>query len=106
MFCGLSDTGVIVGTSDENGMSYSVHPDTGYPLLGFQIPRFEEAVALAKELAFVCPKVRYVGWDLALTPNGWIMIEGNADGGFVLWQSSLHQGCRPFVERIMKELEM
>ena len=33
-------------------------------------------------MASECPDVHYVGWDLALTDDGWVMIEGNEDGQF------------------------
>lgn len=32
---------------------------------------------LAQKLAKVLPTVRYVGFDLALTKNRWVMVEGN-----------------------------
>lgn len=72
-----SETGTLGDAYDMMGNIYEVHPDTGKQLKGYRIPRWNEAVDLAKELAQVVPDVRYVGWDLALTDNGWIMIEGN-----------------------------
>lgn len=69
---------------DEFGNRYLRHPDTGVVLPGFQIPRWEEAVALANQLAQVVESNHYVGWDLALTDDGWIMVEGNPRGQFVI----------------------
>jgi len=51
IFCALDDDGVIIATADEKGRSYEVHPDTKHPLVGFRVPRIEEAKELAKELA-------------------------------------------------------
>lgn len=65
---------------------YIIHPDTGVQIIGYKIPRWNEAIALARKLAYVVPSVRYVGWDLALTDDGWIMIEGNDNGQFVARQ--------------------
>lgn len=59
-----------------------VHPDSNVVLPGFRIPKWEQLVAMVKELADVVDGVHYVGWDCALTENGWIMIEGNLHGQF------------------------
>lgn len=95
------ETGKTVAACDEKGKDFSHHPDSGKSLIGFTIPRWEEAVTLAKEMAMVLPDVHYTGWDLALTKNGWVMVEGNNRGQFV-WQYALHRGCRPEFEKIYK----
>ena len=104
IFCAVDDNGVVIATSDEKGRSYEVHPTTGHPLIGFKVPRFEEAKELAKELAQVVPSNRYCGWDLALTEDGWVMQEGNWQGGIVAFQCPLQKGYRKEMDAIMKEL--
>ena len=106
IICALDpDTGEVVAARDELGRSYPVHPDSGEKLVGFRVPRWEEAVALAKTLAGTIPTNRYTGWDLALTDEGWIMIEGNARGQFV-WQYATLEGCRDEVDDILRRLGM
>ena len=34
-----------------------------------------------KELGMVVPKVRYVGWDIAITDDGPVVVEGNNFSG-------------------------
>lgn len=46
-------------------------------MLGYEIPKFKEAVRLVEEAAKVIPQVRYVGWDVAFTTKGLELIEGN-----------------------------
>ena len=104
IFCALNDEGVIVSTADEKGRFYEVHPDTNHALIGFKIPRFEEAKALAAELAKVVPTNRYCGWDLALTEDGWVMQEGNWQGGVVAFQCPMQKGCRNRLDEIVKKL--
>jgi len=104
IFCALDENGVVVSTADEKGRIYEVHPDTGHPLIGFQVPRFEEAKALAAELAKVVPTNRYCGWDIALTDDGWVMQEGNWQGGIVAFQCPMQRGYRKEMDAIMKEL--
>lgn len=65
---------------------YTEHPATGYKFEGFKIPYFQECKALAAEAAKRVPQVRYVGWDVAVTPNGPVMIEGNIFPGYEFWQ--------------------
>lgn len=76
------ETGTVMSSGDEYGNSFEKHPDTGVQLIGFKIPRWKEAVETVKKMASECPDVHYVGWDLALTDDGWVMIEGNEDGQF------------------------
>ena len=85
--------------SDEAGHRYEKHPDSGVDFIGFQIPEWDKAVALAKELACVVPEQRYVGWDLAYTDSGWVMIEGNSWSQFVGKQISLKTGLREVVDQ-------
>lgn len=98
------DTGALIAAADKEGKIYTEHPDTGVQFAGFQIPRWEEAKALARELAQVIPENRYTGWDLALTENGWVMVEGNARGQFIGWQITLQKGFLPELVRILKRL--
>lgn len=68
---------------DEVGRTYALHPDSGIPLTGFRIPRWGEAVDLASRLTVEAEGYRFVGWDLALTERGWVVIEGNSKSQFI-----------------------
>ena len=104
IFCVLDNNGVVVSTCDEKGNSYAVHPDTKHPLVGFQVPKYQEALEFCKELAMVVPSNRYCGWDIALTDEGWVMQEGNWQGGIVAFQCPMQKGCRKLMDGIMEEL--
>ena len=83
----------------EFGEVIEVHPDTGIPLVGFQIPEWEELLELIKELPTVLPEQKYVGWDLALSETrGWMLVEGNSGGQFVGPQITKGQGIRSLVD--------
>ena len=99
-----SATGKVIATANERGEAYTIHPDTGVELIGCQIPYFEEALELAKELAQVIPTNRYTGWDLAHTTNGWVLVEANSYGGFVIWQIPLQKGFREEWNDIMNRI--
>lgn len=57
--------------------SVPAHPKTGIPFQQFQLPFWTEARALVKETAFKFLPVRTVGWDIAMTPEGPFVLEGN-----------------------------
>lgn len=104
IFCALDNNGVVIATSDEKGNAYEIHPDSKIPLIGFKVPRFEEAKELARKLTTVVPDNRYCGWDLALTEDGWILQEANSHGGIVAIQCPLGRGIRKEMDAIMTEL--
>ena len=45
--------------------------------LGYQVPWWPEAIALAKNAALSFRPLRCIGWDIGLTENGPVVIEGN-----------------------------
>jgi hypothetical protein len=57
--------------------TYTVHPTTGVRFAGFQIPLFEDVKRAAIEAADWIPKA-LVGWDIAVSETGPVVIEGNA----------------------------
>ncbi len=65
------------GPSPGVGAPRSHHPDTGASLIGFQIPCWAEACRLAMRAASCFPRTRAVGWDIGITPDGPLLIEGN-----------------------------
>lgn len=67
---------------DYDGHIYDKHPLTGQNLVGLQIPFWQELVELVNEASKIVPEVGYVGWDVAITPTGPILIEGNTAPGY------------------------
>lgn len=62
---------------DKARHTYTEHPRTHTKIQGFAIPYWEEAKAMCLEASQVVPQMRYVGWDVAITPNGPVFVEGN-----------------------------
>lgn len=63
---------------DEVGHKYTVHPDSGIPFKGFQIPNWEEILMFVKEAASHY-ELKYVGWDIAVRENDCVIVEANPD---------------------------
>lgn len=68
------------------------NPDTGEPLKESKIPMWEQIVNTIREFAKATPFARIVGWDIALTANGPVIIEGNPDAGLEPVQAHSPEG--------------
>lgn len=87
---------------DEMGCEYEYHPNSGIKYLGWQVPRWEELRDLATEMhKTIMSNHKYIGWDFALTDNGWVVIEGNW-GQYVCQQSSMKQGYKAIFDKYLK----
>lgn len=89
------ETGKIISPATDDYFNvYDRHPDTGVEFVGYQLPMVPEAIALAKEAAHEIPQVAHVGWDMAITPTGPAIIEGNDFPGTDLcsWRPSTGEG--------------
>jgi hypothetical protein len=73
------DTGLIyTSATDKLNQIFEKHPISHKLIKGFQIPYWEEIKEFVYNLALVIPQNRLVGWDIALTDRGKIvLIEGN-----------------------------
>ena len=78
---------------DEHGIAHSVHPDSGIPYKGEPIPCWRALVDLSKSMAENIPEMTYIGWDMALTPDGWEPVEANR-GEFIAQQITQGRGLR------------
>jgi hypothetical protein len=97
-------TGVVTHTGDENGNVFEVHPETGEQIIGFTIPRWNEVSDLVKELAQITPSNRYTGWDIALSNDGWVLVEANARGQFIGWQLTTQVGFKEEICHYLMEI--
>lgn len=73
---------------DKTASYVEVHPKTGMRVVGFVIPLYREVVDLCLRAALVEPRVGYVGWDVAVTPDGPVLVEGNLIPGYDMPQTA------------------
>lgn len=100
IFVGINDDGTMkdVGfIKPKYGTSVKEHPDTHVKFSGFKVPFFKEAVELAVKLHGYMYRAHSVGWDIAITEDGPVFIEGNG-----WWEISLvqavHGGLKKKIE--------
>lgn len=81
------NTGKLVGNAiDKDLNQYSEHPVTHTKFDGFQIPCFEEAKQMVLNASLESDKILVVGWDVAISDKGPVIIEGNRRPGFDIVQ--------------------
>ena len=104
MYTLLSPEGVMTHPCfcDNQVCYYEQHPVSGHPFIGFQIPYYKEAVELCRQAALKEPRIRYIGWDVAITADGPVLVEGNILPGYDMCQNHrFHDdgcGIRPAFE--------
>lgn len=65
------------------GAKLFAHPDTDFVFDGYNIPFYSEAKQLALNMSLLIPN-KLVGWDIAITPSGPVIIEGNHDSNITM----------------------
>ena len=104
----IDENGIIFkpGFTEQDGV-HEYHPYTNTKFVGFEIPCYKEAVELIKKVALLTPEVRYCGWDVAITKNGPVLIEGNPMPGYDIPQNHFHlvgkTGRLPQFTEILKD---
>ncbi|MDD3411086.1 MAG: sugar-transfer associated ATP-grasp domain-containing protein [Eubacteriales bacterium] len=76
--------------ADKQGNTFEKHPKTGVPIVGFEVPYFEEAKAMCLKAAQKVPQMRFVAWDVAVTEDGPVFIEGNSFPSHAVPQFAAH----------------
>lgn len=78
MYTFVDKTGhVFVPAIDEAGHIYEKHPLTNEKIIGFRVPHYKDLEEMINKLSLIVPSVRYVGWDIAVTKKGLVVLEGN-----------------------------
>lgn len=71
---------------DDYGEVYDTHPMTGVKFKDVHIAGVKEAFDLCLEAHQRIPDIRYIGWDIAFSVNGPVLVEGNEYPGYGLVQ--------------------
>lgn len=81
------ESGIITThAADKNGVVYEKHPDTNTTIKGFKIPDFIQGREMVKKAALMVKEIGYVGWDIAFSDKGALLIEGNHFPGHDIYQ--------------------
>lgn len=105
----VDNGGIFVSVNMETGKVDSIghnkfverfekHPITNHILEGFQIPFWEEVVEMCMKAAFEIPEIKSIGWDVAITENGPLLIEGNTKWSRHVWQQPKERGLNHLLQ--------
>ena len=103
---GLVDinAGTLIGNGIDKKLNESENSITNIKFDGFKIPYWEEIKEMVLEAALVNDKVNLVGWDVAISTNGPLIIEGNRGPGFDLVQVLLKKGTKYMLDDLLEEI--
>lgn len=96
------ETGTIITDGIDKMLNHYIeHPNSKVKYKGFQISRWDELLKTAEAAHRMVPQHIYIGWDFALTDDGWVVIEGNW-GELIAQQSSMGVGFKPKFDEYLK----
>jgi len=83
------------------------HPVTGIKFENFIVPMIQEAQELVIKAAMLIPGLRMVGWDVGITNEGPVIIEGNSDYG-VNSNDLMYGGymTNPIFRQVLNEMQI
>ncbi|MFT3946709.1 MAG: sugar-transfer associated ATP-grasp domain-containing protein [Agriterribacter sp.] len=95
-----TDSGVYADISKED---VRTHPLTGLNLVGFKVPYWHECKEMIMKAALLIPENKSIGWDIAITNNGPLLIEGNHNWSHELWQLPVRKGQKKILLQFIND---
>jgi Sugar-transfer associated ATP-grasp len=81
------ESGCVWQAAFPDGSRVKCHPDTGLPCVGITLPFWHQSIELVQRAhAAAFPRFPFLGWDVALTKNGPILLETNSGWGAIFHQ--------------------
>lgn len=101
------ETGKVVSDGfDELGGKYVTHPTSGTVFKGVELPDWDQLKRLIFSSATKIPQIKFIGWDLAHTKDGWVIVEGNENCYVIALQQIRDAGMRRIFERLMADMDL
>jgi len=90
---------------DKKKNIYKSHPKTNFIFKGFKIPYYKESIELVKKAALKIKFIGYVGWDIAITPSGPCIVEGNDYPGHDIYQNPIQNKSKVGIMPTIRQYE-
>lgn len=101
------ETGIVVSDAyDEYGGIYTNHPASGTAFRGYKFSEWDHLKELIFSSAAKVPQIKFIGWDLAHTKDGWVIVEGNENCYVIAVQQIRGIGMRPIFEELMADMDL
>lgn len=89
-------TGIICGPAvtidPTEDIDFDYHPISKVRITGAQLPYWKETLELISSVSEIVPGIKSVGWDVAITENGPLLVEGNVPWGIFGLQLPYQKG--------------
>ncbi len=90
---------------DELNNRYVSHPNTWIRFQGYQLPEWNQMLDICREIAAKMPSLRYIGWDMAHTDNGWGVTVGNGMSQLIGPQIVWKRGIQAEIEAYLSNTD-
>lgn len=100
-----TETGKLTGNGIDKKLNEHEFSATGIRYDGYEVPFWEEIKQMVLEAALVNDQIHFIGWDVAITENGPLIIEGNRGSGFDLPQVITKKGMKPMLQKLVEDVE-
>lgn len=99
------DQGCLKGPAYDKKLGTYEKSPGGAVLNGFPIPYWEEIKKTVLKAALVNDNIHLIGWDVAITPKGPELIEGNRGPGWDLVQIVLNRGAKSMLSEMREHVK-
>ena len=89
---------------DKSGKESKRLKETNIVVDGYQIPYWKEIKKMVNSAAKVNDNVNIIGWDIAISKDGPVIIEGNRGPGMDIIQMLYKRGVKKDLEQIKQEI--
>ena len=89
---------------DKDLNEFKIHPTTRTYFNNYELPFWKETKKMVLDAALVNQNIKVVGWDVAITKNGPVLVEGNRRPGFDLVQVLSKKGRKDIIYHVMNNL--
>ncbi|PFG31262.1 putative polysaccharide biosynthesis protein [Paramicrobacterium agarici] len=89
---------------DSHDNVHATHPESGVSIPDFELPLVETVQPFFDDVARVVPDMRYIGWDIVMSEEGPVLVEGNWAAGVYENKPSvtgIRTGSRPRFQSII-----
>ena len=96
------ESGIIISHSYcANGVETEIHPGTDIRMIGRTIPFWQEVKQLCIDAATRLKDCRFIGWDIAITEKGPLLIEGNHTPDLDMVEFVGSHGYLPLIKKML-----
>lgn len=101
------ETGIVQSDAiNLDNQHFLIHPLTKHQIIGFKLPKWEEAKELVTSMALHLSGATLISWDIAYSNKGWCMVEANENGAWRIIQSNLKKGKKQELYSLMDNFFM